>query len=182
MRSTELNSIRAKLAVANKKIIDLEKRLQIAYKDVSTNLDDFIDAEQKNKELQNELVILKTKCQAQEYAISKHKENISRLNDDVLDFKTITNNLEKKKAKMLTLVIADPDADDLAAPVIAFIEVTNTKMMRAIKAKCEQLCHSSGIALCFVYDYERTEWHKYTKKHWTIGDSSFMDEELSEAF
>lgn len=95
---------------------------------------------------------------------------------------TISPNDLSGLAPDVIILDAEPDADDLAAPVIAFIEVTNTKMMRAIKAKCEQLCMSSGIATCFVYDYERAEWHKYTKKHWTIGDSSFMDEELSEAF
>lgn len=121
MRSTELNSTRAKLAVANKKIADLEKRLAIAYKDVSTNLDDFIDAETKNKELQNELLIIMVKCQAQEHAIETHKKEISRLNSIVFTLENNADRFEKKKAKMFTLVIAD--------------KIATQKMMRIMKGE-----------------------------------------------
>lgn len=96
-----IRSLRAKLAHANRKIVDLEKIIAIAHKDVSTNLDDFIEAEDENIKLTDELNRANMKIQLYAEDSDKQTAKISELADECFALQQKQNNIDRTQNKQL---------------------------------------------------------------------------------
>ena len=119
MRTTELNSLRAKLAAANKKIVDLEKIIAIAHKDVATNIEDFCQMEQKYEELKKEADQAKKENLGYKAVVDSMDKRVTALSNENFKLKKEACSFEKNKAKMFLLSIAD--------------KIATQKMMRIMK-------------------------------------------------
>ena len=137
MKNTELNSLRSKLGFANKKIKDLEKRLSIAYKDVKSNLDDFIKAEGKICELQSEIDTFQKRYNKYEEIAKAQSEKIAIQDNEIYNLKSKVINFEEKKAKMFTVVIAD--------------KIATQKMIRIMK---NEYTHRAKARFANMFDKE----------------------------